>query len=79
MVKYPHAVQLGRHGTFVRLHWSGSLGPSVGLCFKDWCSMLLWKLGSEIFEDGWTLADEDVVVLGCLLLLSKNVTFDVTL
>lgn len=26
-----HAVQFGRDGTFVRLHWNGNHGPSVGL------------------------------------------------
>lgn len=58
----------------------------MGALAHPWVSVLktgaqcsYGKLGSEIFEEGWTLADEDVVVLGCLLLLSKNVTFDVTL
>lgn len=74
--KTSHAVQFGRHGTFVRLHWSGNLSPSIDLCFKDWCSLLLWKLDSQILEKGWTLANDYVVVLGSLLLLSKNVTFN---
>lgn len=56
----------------------GALAPTIGLCFKDWCSVVLWKLGTVFREEGWTLANECVVVLGSLLLLSKNVTFDVT-
>lgn len=26
--------------------------PIVGLCCEDWCSVLLWKLGIEIREEG---------------------------
>ena len=32
--KTSHAVQLGRDGAFVTLHWNGNLGPSVGLSFN---------------------------------------------
>lgn len=71
------SVQLGRHGTFVRLHWSWNLGPPAGLGFKEWCSVLVWKLGAEIDEEGWILANEYVVGLGSLLLLSENVIFNV--
>lgn len=31
MVKMCRAVQFGRDGTFVSLHWNGNLGPSVAL------------------------------------------------
>lgn len=53
----------------------GTLDPSIGLCFKNWCLMVLWKLGTEIGEEGWTLANEYAVVLGSLLLFSKMATF----
>ena len=29
-----HAMQFGRNGTFVRLHWNGNLGLSAGLYFN---------------------------------------------
>lgn len=71
------SVQLGRRGTFVRLHCRWNLGSSIGLHFKEWYSVLLWKLGTKIHDEGWTLANEYVIALDALLLLSENVTFSV--